>query len=131
VAPHRLTLPEGLDERRALGVATQLYQLRSSGSWGIGDLDDLARLGIWASERHGADFVLVNPLHAAEPVPPMEPSPYLPTTRRFLNPLYLRVETSRRRRSSTRRTPRVWSGWPRAARRSTARTGSTATSRGT
>ena len=92
VTPHRLTLPEGLDERRAVGVATQLYQLRSSGSWGIGDLDDLARLGTWASEQHGADFVLVNPLHAAEPVPPMEPSPYLPTTRRFLNPLYLRVE---------------------------------------
>ena len=31
-------------------------------------------------------------MHAAEPVPPMEPSPYLPTSRRFANPLYLRVE---------------------------------------
>jgi 4-alpha-glucanotransferase len=92
VTPHRLALPEGLDERRAVGVATQLYQLRSNGSWGVGDLDDLARLGTWASERHGADFLLVNPLHAAEPVAPMEPSPYLPTTRRFLNPVYLRVE---------------------------------------
>ena len=92
VTPHRLTLPEGLDERRAVGVATQLYQVRSSESWGIGDLDDLARLGTWASSQHGADFVLVNPLHAAEPVPRMEPSPYLPTSRRFLNPLYLRVE---------------------------------------
>ncbi len=91
VTPHQVTLPEGLDERRAVGVATQLYQLRSSGSWGIGDLDDLAQLGTWANEQHGADFLLVNPLHAAEPVPPMEPSPYLPTTRRFLNPLYLRV----------------------------------------
>ncbi|HJR24066.1 MAG TPA: 4-alpha-glucanotransferase, partial [Acidimicrobiales bacterium] len=40
----------------------------------------------------GADYVLVNPLHAAEPVAPMEPSPYLPTSRRFFNPLYLRVE---------------------------------------
>ena len=68
VTPHRLTLPEGLDERRAVGVATQLYQVRSSESWGIGDLDDLARLGTWASAQHGADFVLVNPLHAAEPV---------------------------------------------------------------
>jgi 4-alpha-glucanotransferase len=34
----------------------------------------------------------VNPLHAAEPVTPMEPSPYLPTSRRFANPLYLRPE---------------------------------------
>jgi 4-alpha-glucanotransferase len=92
VTPHRLTLPGGLEERRGVGVATQLYQVRSEGSWGIGDLADAARLGVWASEAHGADFLLVNPLHAAEPVAPMEPSPYLPTTRRFLNPLYLRVE---------------------------------------
>ena len=49
----------------------------------------------WRSGRPpstGADYVLVNPLHAAEPVPPIEPSPYLPTSRRFANPLYLRVE---------------------------------------
>ena len=92
VTPHRLSLPEGLSERRAVGVATQLYQLRSTGSWGVGDLADVAELGRWASTEHEADFVLVNPLHAAEPVAPMEPSPYLPTTRRFLNPLYLRVE---------------------------------------
>jgi 4-alpha-glucanotransferase len=42
VTPHRLTLPEGLDERRGVGVATQLYQVRSEGSWGIGDLGDAA-----------------------------------------------------------------------------------------
>ncbi|MBU4336824.1 MAG: 4-alpha-glucanotransferase, partial [Actinobacteria bacterium] len=42
--------------------------------------------------RLGGDFVLVNPLHAAEPVAPMTPSPYLPTTRRFVNPVYIRVE---------------------------------------
>ena len=37
-------------------------------------------------------YILVNPLHAAAPIAPMEPSPYLPTSRRFVNPLYLRVE---------------------------------------
>ena len=36
--------------------------------------------------------MLVNPLHAAEPIAPMSDSPYLPTTRRFPSPLYLRVE---------------------------------------
>ena len=36
--------------------------------------------------------MLVNPLHAAEPLPHLEPSPYLPTSRRFFNPLYVRVE---------------------------------------
>src|SRR5690606_25503013 len=40
----------------------------------------------------GADFVLVNPLHAGEPYPPVSPSPYLPTTRRFDSALYLRPE---------------------------------------
>ena len=59
---------------------------------GVGDLGDLATLATWGAERLGADFVLINPLHAAEPITPMEPSPYLPTTRRFANPLYLQVE---------------------------------------
>jgi 4-alpha-glucanotransferase len=66
--------------------------VRSPGSWGTGDLTDLADLGTWAAVAHGADYVHVNPLHAAEPVAPMEPSPYLPTSRRFVNPLYLRPE---------------------------------------
>src|SRR5699024_6399721 len=48
-------------------------------------------VGSWAAGL-GADFLLVNPLHAAEPQAPMEPSPYLPTTRRFVNPIYIRVE---------------------------------------
>jgi 4-alpha-glucanotransferase len=55
-------------------------------------LTDLADLAVWSAARHGAGFVLVNPLHAAAPTAPMEPSPYLPTSRRFVNPLYLRVE---------------------------------------
>ena len=61
-------------------------------SWGVGDLVDLTDLAVWSGAELGADFVLVNPLHAAEPVAPLEPSPYLPTSRRFFNPLYLRVE---------------------------------------
>ena len=36
--------------------------------------------------------MLINPLHAAQPVPPMEPSPYLPASRRFINPIYIRPE---------------------------------------
>ena len=44
------------------------------------------------AHKAGADFLLINPLHAAEPSPPVEDSPYLPTTRRFLNPIYLRIE---------------------------------------
>jgi 4-alpha-glucanotransferase len=92
VTPAALTVPERLGSRRTWGLATQLYCVRSKRSWGIGDLTDLTDLAVWAGTRHKAGYVLVNPLHAAAPTAPMEPSPYLPTSRRFVNPLYLRVE---------------------------------------
>lgn len=91
VTPDRLEPPPVLREGRAWGIMTQLYQARSAASWGTGDLADLAGLAGWAAGE-GADFVLVNPLHAAEPTAPIEPSPYLPTARGFANPGYLRVE---------------------------------------
>lgn len=91
VAPHRLDLAPALAKDPIWGVMTQVYQARSEGSWGIGDLADLAEVSGWSAGL-GADFVLINPLHAAEPSGPMEPSPYLPTSRRFTNPIYLRVE---------------------------------------
>ncbi|MDX6307221.1 MAG: 4-alpha-glucanotransferase [Nocardioidaceae bacterium] len=92
VTPPFLDLPGAVATRRAWGLAAQLYSVRSRDSWGVGDLADLATLATWSGSALGADFVLVNPLSAAEPVPPMEPSPYLPSSRRFTNPLYLRVE---------------------------------------
>ncbi len=70
----------------------QLYSLRSKDSWSHGDLHDLAELARWSGAELGAGFVLVNPLHAAEPLPPVSASPYLPMTRLFTSPLYLRVE---------------------------------------
>ncbi len=92
VTPEWLGLPARMGERRAWGLAAQLYSVRSRQSWGVGDLTDLEDLAVWSAGMHGADFVLVNPLHAAEPRAPMEPSPYLPTSRRFTNPIYLRPE---------------------------------------
>ncbi|MGB2813081.1 MAG: 4-alpha-glucanotransferase, partial [Mycobacterium sp.] len=92
VTPDWLGMPARMGARRTWGLATQLYSLTSKGSWGVGDLTDLADLAVWAGSRHGAGFVLINPLHAAAPTAPMEPSPYLPTSRRFVSPLYLRVE---------------------------------------
>ncbi len=92
ITPAWLGLPARLGARRAWGLATQLYSVRSENSWGIGDLADLTDLAVWAGACHGAGYVLVNPLHAAAPTKPMEPSPYLPTSRRYTNPLYLRVE---------------------------------------
>ena len=92
VSPSTLEPPTRLGAGRAWGLATQLYSASSRHSWGVGDLTDLTDLAVWSAAQHGAGFVLVNPLHAAAPIAPMEPSPYLPTSRRFVNPMYLRVE---------------------------------------
>jgi 4-alpha-glucanotransferase len=78
--------------RRSWGFTVQLYSLRSRSSWGHGDVRDLAEFAAWAARDLGAGFVLVNPLHAAEPLPPISPSPYLPMSRRWISPLYLRIE---------------------------------------
>ena len=75
----------------AWGWAVQLYAARSAASWGIGDLADLREIGAWAREA-GAGLLVVNPLNAPTPVTPIQPSPYFPSTRRFRDPLYLRVE---------------------------------------
>ncbi len=92
VTPPWLGFPERMGDRRAWGLAAQLYSVRSERSWGVGDVTDLTDLAVWAAAEQGAAYVLVNPLHAGEPVAPLEPSPYLPTSRRFANPIYLRVE---------------------------------------
>jgi 4-alpha-glucanotransferase len=86
------TVRAPLPDRRSWGFAVQLYSVRSRQSWGHGDLHDLADLAAWSGRDLGAGFVLVNPLHAAEPLPPVSPSPYLPMTRRYSSPLYLRIE---------------------------------------
>jgi 4-alpha-glucanotransferase len=88
VSPRRCHLPPDL---RLGGWAVQLYSARSAASWGIGDLADLRRFGEWAGSR-GAGFALLSPLSAVAPAPPIEASPYLPTSRLWRNPLYLRVE---------------------------------------
>ncbi len=87
VAPSRCHLP---DDLWGWGFAVQLYSLLSRESQGIGDLADLHALGRWARQQ-GSRFLLLSPLHAALPGLPQEPSPYYPSSRRFLNPLHLRV----------------------------------------
>ncbi|MGH9182974.1 MAG: 4-alpha-glucanotransferase [Acidimicrobiales bacterium] len=88
VSPGRCRLPPG---GRTWGWAIQLYAARSRASWGIGDLADLRRLTRWARGQ-GAAMVAVNPLHAGGPALPRQRSPYYPSSRRFQEPLYLRVE---------------------------------------
>ncbi|MGI5511541.1 4-alpha-glucanotransferase [Streptomyces sp. CA-106131] len=87
-APARLPAPPA----RSYGLLVQLYSLLSRRSWGMGDLGDLAELTAWAGRALGAGFVQVNPLHAAVPGAPTDPSPYRPSSRRFPDPVHLRVE---------------------------------------
>ncbi|MFE4048139.1 4-alpha-glucanotransferase [Streptomyces sp. YIM B13518] len=88
VAPAGLPAPPG----RSYGLLVQLYSLLSRRSWGMGDLTDLGELAGWAGRALGAGFVQVNPLHAAVPGPPTDPSPYRPSSRRFPDPVHLRIE---------------------------------------
>ncbi|KOV92225.1 4-alpha-glucanotransferase [Streptomyces sp. NRRL B-3648] len=88
VAPDRLPAPAG----RSYGLLVQLYSLLSRRSWGMGDLTDLAELAGWAGHTAGAGFIQVNPLHAAVPGAPTDPSPYRPSSRRFPDPVHLRIE---------------------------------------
>ncbi|MER5934993.1 4-alpha-glucanotransferase [Streptomyces sp. NPDC002054] len=88
VAPDRAPAAPG----RSYGLLVQLYSLLSRRSWGMGDLGDLAELARWAGRTHGAGFLQVNPLHAAVPGTPTDPSPYRPSSRRFPDPVHLRIE---------------------------------------
>src|SRR5918998_510670 len=76
---------------RTWGWMLQLYALHSASSWGIGDLADLREFVAWTATAHDGGAVLVNPLHAVTPTCPIQPSPYSPSSRRFVNPLYLRI----------------------------------------
>src|SRR5690606_20078961 len=87
-APPRLPAPPG----RTHGLLVQLYSLLSHRSWGMGDLGDLRALADWAGRTLDAGFIQVNPLHAAVPGAPTDPSPYRPSSRRFPDPVHPRVE---------------------------------------
>jgi len=91
-APSRCYEPAVLSRgSRLWGVAVQLYTLRSESNWGIGDFADLETV-VRRCAPHGAAFIGLNPLHALFPANPWHFSPYSPSTRHFLNVLYIAVE---------------------------------------
>ncbi|MGP3991095.1 4-alpha-glucanotransferase [Streptomyces sp. 3N207] len=96
VAPDLFPAPRTRPGRtRGYGLLLQLYSLLSTRSWGMGDLADLGELAGWAGRCLGADFVQLNPLHSAVPAAPggrTDPSPYRPSSRRFPDPVHLRIE---------------------------------------
>ncbi len=90
--PERAYLPPRLERGgRIWGFGVNLYTLRSARNWGIGDFTDLRTIIEQASQL-GADLVGVNPLHALDWSDPEAASPYRPSSRFFLNPLYIDIE---------------------------------------
>ncbi|WP_017572528.1 4-alpha-glucanotransferase [Nocardiopsis halotolerans] len=91
---HLLAVPDRVrvPDRRTWGLTVQLYSLLSRRSWGMGDLSDLTTLARWSGSDLGADFVQLGPLHATDPSLLADPSPYRPSSRRFADPMHVRVE---------------------------------------
>ncbi|TQV80061.1 4-alpha-glucanotransferase [Exilibacterium tricleocarpae] len=90
VAPRQCYGPADFDGDRLWGLGAQLYALRSDHNWGVGDFSDLNEL-VARAARAGAAAVGVNPLHPLYPGDPEICSPYSPTSRSFLNTLYIDV----------------------------------------
>jgi glycogen debranching enzyme GlgX len=90
IAPRACFRPEALDSKLS-GVSAQLYSLRRDGDQGIGDFTTLAELSE-AAARAGYGAVGVNPLHALFARDRDRASPYYPSDRSFLDPIYLDVE---------------------------------------
>ena len=91
VAPEACYTPDEIKEGKKIwGLSVQLYCVRSEKNWGIGDFSDLALL-IEKAAGVGADFIGLNPIHALYPANPNACSPYGPSSRRWLNYLYIDV----------------------------------------
>ena len=86
--PPRCHVPESLRDARVWGLTCQLSSLMSERNLGIGDFADLEAFCRVAADE-GADFVGLNPLHALFWSDPGRISPFSPSNRRFLNPVYL------------------------------------------
>jgi 4-alpha-glucanotransferase len=93
IVPQRCWEPASIAAGKKIwGLAVQLYGLRSARNWGIGDFRDLEDL-VGVAALRGIDMIGLNPLHALFPSRPDLRSPYSPSSRRFLNVLYIAPES--------------------------------------
>ncbi|MEW5561770.1 4-alpha-glucanotransferase [Enterobacter asburiae] len=91
IAPERCYEPQALKQGKKLwGSCVQLYTLRSKNNWGIGDFGDLQAM-LPEIARRGGSFIGLNPIHALYPANPESASPYSPSSRRWLNVIYIDV----------------------------------------
>jgi len=89
-APKTCYSPQEASENKIWGYAAQLYSLRSKNNWGMGDFGDLQTL-VKNSAQQGCSVIGLNPLHPLYQNNPAHRSPYSPTSRCFLNSLYIDV----------------------------------------
>ena len=91
-SPGQCHLPEDLaDGGRVFGLAAHLYALRHEGSEGIGDFETLCRFGD-LTHRIGGRYAGLNPLHHLFPSDRSRASPYQPSDRHYIDPLYISIE---------------------------------------
>jgi 4-alpha-glucanotransferase len=87
----RCYIPDWLRQERAWGITVQLYGVPSQRNHGIGDFEDAARLAETFGPL-GADFLGINPIHALFFGDPGRASPYFPSSRQYINPLYIALD---------------------------------------
>ncbi|WWE60277.1 4-alpha-glucanotransferase [Parasalinivibrio latis] len=93
VAPASCYKQESLQaDKKLWGTTVQLYTLKTEQNWGIGDFGDLMQL-VGGIANRGGDFVGLNPIHSLFPANPEGASPYSPSSRRWLNVLYIDVSS--------------------------------------
>ncbi|UMX63143.1 4-alpha-glucanotransferase [Klebsiella pneumoniae] len=93
VAPARCWASAAAAEKRVKScgaTCVQLYTLRSEKNWGIGDFGDLRAMLLEIACR-GGSFIGLNPIHALYPANPESASPHSPSSRRWLNVIYIDV----------------------------------------
>ena len=90
-APDACYTPDVIAQGKKIwGLSVQLYCVRSERNWGMGDFTDLQYL-LRNAAQQGADFIGLNPIHALYPNNPDACSPYSPSSRKWLNHLYVDV----------------------------------------
>lgn len=89
-APKTCYHPNEAADFKMWGYAAQLYSLTSDKNWGLGDFGDLTNL-VESSAKQGVSAIGLNPLHPLYQNNPAHCSPYSPTSRCFLNTMYIDV----------------------------------------
>ena len=89
-APKTCYSPQEVSTNKMWGYTAQLYSLKSKNNWGIGDFSDLESLVEKSASQQSA-AVGLNPLHPLYYQNPAHRSPYSPSSRCYLNTLYIDV----------------------------------------